>query len=99
MAQYSEIIIRPVLSEKTYQLQAEQNIYTFEVAKKSSKTMVKEAIEKLFEVKVKDVNIVNTKPKSKRVGRYTGVVSGIRKAYVKLMPGEVIGEQTETPAK
>ena len=95
MKQYSEIIIRPVLSEKTYALQNAENIYTFEVAKKSSKTMVKEAIEKLFEVKVKEVNIINTKPKTKRVGRYTGVVSGIKKAYVKLMPGESIGEQSD----
>ena len=99
MKQYSEIIIRPVLSEKTYSLQNKENIYTFEVAPKSSKTMIKEAIEKLFKVNVKDVNIVNTKPRKKRVGRYQGKISGIRKAYVKLMPGETIGENPNQEEK
>jgi large subunit ribosomal protein L23 len=83
---YSEIIIRPILTEKSYAgMSAETNqIFTFEVARDANKLQVKEAVEKLFEVKVERVNIVNVKPKTKRVGKYTGKTNRIKKAIVKL---------------
>ena len=66
-----EIIIRPVITEKSNdELQAGK--YTFEVNKKATKIDVKYAVEKLFEVKVIDVNTMMVKGKEKRVGANTG---------------------------
>ena len=88
---YSEIIIRPVLTEKSYaSMAAERQIFTFEVANGANKLQVKEAVEKLFEVKVERVNIINVKPKSKRMGKYTGKTNRIKKAIVKLAEGSNI---------
>lgn len=88
---YSEIIIRPILTEKSYaQMSAERQIFTFEVAQDANRLQVKEAVEKLFEVKVERVNIINVKPKSKRVGKYTGKTNRIKKAIIKLAEGSKI---------
>ena len=62
-----EIIIRPIITEKSAAAQAEGK-YTFEVHKKATKIDIKNAVEKLFEVKVADVKIVNVKGKPKRQG-------------------------------
>ena len=85
-----DVIIRPVVTEKTMKLQETDNKITFEVAKGTNKTHVKQAVEEIFNVKVEQVNIVNTPYKSKRMGRYTGKVGGIRKAIVKLAEGYTI---------
>ncbi|MGQ0452770.1 50S ribosomal protein L23 [Bacillus sp. SS-TM] len=58
--------------------------YTFDVDVKSNKTEVKDALEAIFGVKVEKVNIMNYKPKAKRVGRHAGFTSRRRKAIVKL---------------
>lgn len=81
---YHDIIIRPVLTEKTYDMIGSK-IYTFVVDKKANKTEVKEAIEAVFEgVKVDKVNIVNKMGKVKRQGRYEGRRAATKKAYVTL---------------
>jgi large subunit ribosomal protein L23 len=55
-----------------------------------NKIHVKQAIEEIYNVKVESVNIVNTKSKTKRVGRYTGKTHAFKKAYIKLAPGSSI---------
>ena len=86
-----DIIIRPIVTEKTLKNQEDDNKVTFEVAK----TAVKLAVEEIFNVKVEKVNIVNTPSKKKRLGRYVGTVGGIRKAVVKLADGYSINLYTE----
>jgi large subunit ribosomal protein L23 len=82
-----DIIIRPIVTEKTMLLQEQDNKVTFEVAKGVNKTAVKQAVEEIFNVKVEKVNISNTASKKRRVGRYVGTVGGYRKAVVKLAEG------------
>ncbi|OEF96419.1 50S ribosomal protein L23 [Vulcanibacillus modesticaldus] len=78
-----DIIKRPVLTEKTSDLMAE-NKYVFEVDMKSNKTEIKAAIESIFGVKVKKVNLVKMPAKPKRYGRYSGYTSEWKKAIVTL---------------
>ncbi len=82
-----DIIIRPIVTEKSMLAQERDNKVTFEVAKGANKTAVKQAVEEIFNVKVEKVNVMNTAEKQKRVGRYTGTVQGYRKAIVKLVEG------------
>ena len=86
-----DIVLKPILTEKSYQLISESK-YTFEVAKDATKTEVKTAIEKLFNVKVKKVNIMNVKSKPKKMGRFEGYTRGWKKAIVTLAQGYVIKE-------
>jgi large subunit ribosomal protein L23 len=85
-----DIIIRPIITEKSMKLQEADNKVTFEVKKGCNKTEVRQAIEAIFAVKVEKVNILNVRPKSKRVGKYTGTTSAVRKAVVKLAEGHKI---------
>lgn len=85
----TEIIKKPILTEKSYTKIAE-NVYTFKVAKKANKVQIKKAFEKIFEVKIEKINIMNCRPKAKRVGRYLGKTSGYKKAIIKLKPGETL---------
>ena len=83
------IILAPVITEKSESLKA-NNVYVFKVNKKANKTQIKNEIEKLFGVKVVNVNTVNAVQKKRRVGRYTGLTSPYKKAYVKLAEGSSI---------
>jgi len=85
-----DIIKRPIITEKSYKLM-EDNKYTFEVATDSNKIEIKQAVSEIFEVDVKKVNIINIKPKKRRVGRYTGLTRGRKKAIVTLVEGQKIG--------
>jgi large subunit ribosomal protein L23 len=78
-----DIIIRPLLSEKSYADIANKK-YVFVVAKKSNKTEIKLAIEKLFDVQVESVNTVNCRGKLKRMGRNEGFTPAYKKAIVQL---------------
>ena len=69
-----DIIIAPVITEKSNEAIAEGK-YTFKVNKKATKVDIANAVEKLFEVKVLNVNTVTVKGKTKRVGRYEGKTS------------------------
>lgn len=78
-----DIIIKPVLSEKSYSGISNKD-YTFVVDKRASKTEIKAAVEQAFGVKVARVNVVNYDGKMKRMGRNEGRRSSYKKAYVKL---------------
>ena len=78
-----EIIIRPIITEKSNMAVAEGK-YTFEVAKSATKTEVKKAVEQLFNVKVVSVNTVSMPGKQKRMGVHTGRTSDWKKAIVKI---------------
>ena len=78
-----DVIKRPVITEKSMNA-IEENKYTFEVDTRANKTLVKQAVEAAFDVKVKDVNIVNVRPKFKRMGKYAGYTKKRRKAIVTL---------------
>ena len=86
----SEIIIAPVITEKSQVLASNGKTYVFKVSKDANKTQIKLAIEELFGVKVKSVNTLNTKSKDKRVGRYTGKTKTYNKAIVTLVDGQAI---------
>lgn len=84
-----EIIIRPIVSERSYSAMGE-NKYTFEVAKSANKYQIKDAIEELFNVKVARVNTLNVHPKTKRVRYVAGKTRSWKKAVVTLAEGETI---------
>ena len=86
---YLEIIKAPLVTEKSTN-DKEKGKYTFLVSEKASKTEIKEAIEKIFKVKVESISTLNIKVKKKRVGRYTGLSNRGKKAVVKLAPGMTI---------
>lgn len=78
-----DIIIKPVLSEKSYEGIANKK-YTFKVVKSATKTDIKRAVETAFGVKVAKVNTVNVDGKFKRMGRNEGKTSDYKKAIVQL---------------
>ena len=89
MKHYSDIIIAPVITEKSM-ANRQNNVYTFKVAKDATKTDIKKAVEEAFKVSVKSVNTLNTKSKRRRVGRYSGRTKTYKKAIVTLESGSSI---------
>ena len=85
-----DIIIRPIITEKSMRQNGEENKVTFEVAKGANKTAVALAIEEIYGIKQEKVNVVNVRPKTKRMGRYVGKTNAVRKAIVKLPEGQDI---------
>ena len=83
------IILAPVITEKSEKLKLD-NVYVFKVNSKANKTQIKNEIEKKFKVKVVSVNTLNAVQKKRRVGRYTGLTTAYKKAYVKLADGSSI---------
>jgi large subunit ribosomal protein L23 len=83
-------IVRPHVSDKTYGLSDTNSTVVFEVNTSANKYDVKDAVEKLFEVKVESVNILNVKGKARRFGRVEGKTKSWKKAYVKLADGHDI---------
>ena len=92
---YFDVIVGPVLTEKTMNLTQTQNKVTIKVNAKSSKEEIKDAFEAIFGVKVAQVNVINIRAKSKRLGRYEGKVSGYKKAIVKLAEGQSLDLYSE----
>jgi large subunit ribosomal protein L23 len=82
-----EVLIKPVVTEKTTNLM-EENKYTFEVDKDANKIEIKHAVESIFKVNVVDVKTLTVKSKPKRMGKYVGRTSSWKKAIVTLKPGE-----------
>jgi large subunit ribosomal protein L23 len=89
-AKLYEVIRAPRVSEKTARLQEVSNQYVFEVATDATKADIKVAIEKLFDVKVEAVNVLNVKGKGKTFKNRMGRRGDWRKAYVKLADGQSI---------
>ena len=81
-----DVIIRPVVTEKSMTEMAEKK-YTFVVDKKANKTEIKKAVEAIFDVKVEKVNTLNYDGKMKRMGRTQGRTASFKKAVVKLTEG------------
>lgn len=87
MAHITDVLKKPVLTEKSLLLQQTENKYTFDVELTANKIEVKQAVETMFDVKVESVNIMNVSPKTKRMGRYVGKTNKRKKAIVKLKEG------------
>lgn len=82
--QYYDVILKPVITEKSMNLMAEKK-YTFFVHPEANKAMIKEAVEKMFEgTKVEKVNTMNIPGKKKRRGAVVGWTAATKKAIVKL---------------
>ena len=86
MNNYKDVIIRPIITEKTMRYMDENNVVTFEVKKGTNKIHIRQAVENIFHVDVEKVNVMNICPKKKRMGRYVGKT----KAYVKIKEGQDI---------
>ncbi|ABL68873.1 MULTISPECIES: 50S ribosomal protein L23 [Paracoccus] len=91
--EHYDVIVKPIITEKAT-LVSDANAYVFEVAKDSSKPAIKQAVEALFNVKVKAVNTTITKGKTKRFRGRPGVRSDVKKAYVTLEAGNSIDVST-----
>ena len=90
MNNYRDIIKAPIITEKSSDLAQNKNTFVFSVDVNANKTQIKQAIEKIFNVKVESVNTINVKPNKKRVGRYVGKTKRMKKAIVKLSEGSSI---------
>ena len=90
LSNYRDIIKAPVITEKSTAIASDEKSYVFKVDPKANKIQIKQAIEKIFNVKVKSVNTVNVHPKKKRVGRYSGMTNKYKKAIVTLADGNKI---------
>jgi large subunit ribosomal protein L23 len=85
-----DIIFEPVVSEKSYDLVAQNNTYSFIVDPRSNKTEIKQAIESIFEVKVVGVSTMNRQGKHKRTGATIGRRKATKRALVTLADGDSI---------
>lgn len=85
-----EVLIRPILTEKTDFASDELQKYTFEVDARANKHLVREAVEQAFDVEVLGVNIMNVRGKRRRWGRFLGKAHSWKKAVVTLSPGASI---------
>lgn len=87
----SDVLIKPLLTEKSTMLKEEPGQATFLVDPRANKFEIRRAVEKAFNVTVKEVNIVRRKPRNrKRQGKVTGQKPGWKKAYVMLKAGDKI---------
>lgn len=85
-----EVLKRPLVTEKTNMQGDLENRYSFEVDRRANKLLVKEAVEKAFNVQVVAVNIINVPGKERRLGRQMGHKPAWKKAVVKLAAGQRI---------
>jgi large subunit ribosomal protein L23 len=89
MNSFIDLIKYPILTEKAVRL-FKQNQYTFAVSKKADKSVIKTAIETLFDVKVISVNTSTQQRKKRRVGKFVGQKTQNKRAIVTLRPGDSI---------
>lgn len=85
----NEVLIKPLITEKNTMLSA-LNKYTFQVDRRANKNQIKQAVEKIFNVNVTDVNVISVPSKTRRVGRSVGQTSPWRKAVVTVASGQRI---------
>ncbi|MDH3306299.1 MAG: 50S ribosomal protein L23 [Acidimicrobiia bacterium] len=85
-----DVIVAPVVSEKTYDLIERSNTYTFVVDKRANKSEIKDAVKAIFDVSVESVNTANRRGKVKRTGYKLGKRKDTKRAYVKLAAGDSI---------
>lgn len=85
-----DVVLKPVVSEKSYDLIQDLNTYTFVVHNRSNKTEIKQAVQAIFDVRVVSVNTINRKGKMKRTGWVVGRRADTKRALVKLAVGDSI---------
>jgi len=85
-----EVLRRPILTEKSGQQAEKLNRYTFKVDVRANKHQIKNAVERVFSVKVLAVNVVNVRGKQRRLGRILGRTSAWKKAVVTVAAGQSI---------
>jgi large subunit ribosomal protein L23 len=90
MREPREVIIRPVVTERSTELQEDERTYTFIVSRDSNKAEIRHAIQKLWDVTVEGVRTANYRGKWRRVGRTIGRKPAYKKAIVKLAEGDTI---------
>ncbi len=82
------VLRKPLLTEKSNNLKADRNIVCFEVDRRANKIQIKEAVEKMFGVKVENVTTATVHGKTRRMGRSIGRKPDWKKAFVKIKEGE-----------
>jgi large subunit ribosomal protein L23 len=92
------VLLAPHITEKTSLAMQNTNTYSFRVRRDSTKPDVKAAVELMFGVKVAKVNLVNETGKSRRFGKLQGRTQDIKKAYVRLAPGQTIDYEAKIKA-
>lgn len=85
-----EVIVAPIVTEKSMNLTQTQNKITLKVKKDANSLEIKHAFEAIFNKKVEKVNIVNVRARAKRVGRFSGFTSAYKKAIITLKKGETL---------
>lgn len=86
-----DVIVAPVISEKSHG-HLEVDKYTFKVAPTATKIQIRKAVEKIFNVDVEKVNVMNNRAKRKTLGRYVGSTTAWKKAIVTVKKGQKINE-------
>ena len=89
MNQY-DVVLRPVITEKSSLAKETNNQYAFEVARDANKIEISKAVERLFKVTVVSVRVMNMEGKARRLGKHSGKRSDWRKAIVKISPKDKI---------
>ena len=85
-----QVLLAPVVSEKSTFIADKSNHYVFRVASDATKPEIKAAVELMFKTQVKSVSVMNVRGKEKRFGRFMGRRNHWKKAYVALQPGQEI---------
>ena len=86
-----QVIVKPLITEKTMALMQNENKVTVKVLDSANKTEIKLAFQRIFQVKVTDVKVLNQRAKNTTRGtRYAGTISGFKKAVVTVADGEAI---------
>ena len=94
-----QVILAPVISEKSTFVADKRNQVIFRVASAATKPEIKAAVELMFKVQVQSVTVANVRGKSKRFGQFMGRRSHWKKAYVSLKPGQEINFAEQAEAK
>ena len=90
-----DVLVRPLVTETGMTKKEEERTLCFQVSADANKIQVKQAVEKLFSVKVEEVRTANFEGKLRRRGKFTGYKSDWKKAYVKIAEGQKVPEFTE----
>ena len=92
------VLLAPHITEKTSLAMQNSNTYSFRVRRDSTKPEIKAAVELMFNVKVDGVQVVNETGKTRRLGKVQGRTQDIKKAYVRLAPGQTIDYEAKLKA-
>ena len=96
MSTLYEVLRRPVITEKAITVKESEQTLVFEVSLDATKTEVKQAVEKLLQVKVENVRTATVEGKERRRGKFSGYRPDWKKAYVRLRAGEKMPDYLES---